>query len=75
MTYYLDSSFCTPVLRLKLLGGTCMQTLCITRKMTGAWRAALASIGLELRDSATKGCGVYALAAFAAGQRLLAEEQ
>ena len=51
-----------------------MQTLCITRKMTGAWRAALASIGLELRDSATKGCGVYALAAFAAGQRLLAEE-
>ena len=31
-------------------------------------------IGLELRDSATKGCGVYALAAFSAGQRLLAEE-
>jgi len=47
----------------------------MTVTMTVTWRAALASIGLELRDSATKGCGVYALATFAAGQRLLAEEQ
>lgn len=34
----------------------------------------LASIGLELRDDAAKGFGVFARVAFSAGQRLLAEE-